>query len=442
MPKLSVDLDTIKRLAQFAARRSAEDRIPQVAGSLTFTTMLALVPLVTVAFALFTAFPMFASFQISLQGFLADHLMPAQFNIQIFKYLNQFAAKAKGLTTAGLIVLVVTSVMTMMTIESAFNLIWRVRKPRPFAQRVLAYWALITLGPLLFGVSLSLSSYLFTQSLAFTGAAPSTSIVEWLLTLASLPLTVLAFTLLYVYLPNCTVAWRDAVIGGLFAAVAFELAKRGFGYYVRRIPTYTAVYGAFAALPVFLLWMYLSWFIALLGAMVTSALPAIRIGQFHRVDYPGSDLLDALELLARLAEARAAGKPGRSAIRLATMLRCDMQTAQRLLTLLEEREWVARLEGGEDSPRYILLANPERLTLAQLFDVLVIDRAELTYQLQRRRSHIDGGALLAVLSSERFDVTLASLIAAHRLSGAQPATASEPAPDDTPEPHAHPPRTA
>ncbi|MFP3561021.1 YihY family inner membrane protein, partial [Paraburkholderia sp. SIMBA_049] len=89
--------------------------------------------------------------------------------VQIFKYLNQFAAKAKGLTTAGLIVLVVTSVMTMMTIESAFNLIWRVRKPRPFAQRVLAYWALITLGPLLFGVSLSLSSYLFTQSLAFTG---------------------------------------------------------------------------------------------------------------------------------------------------------------------------------------------------------------------------------------------------------------------------------
>ncbi|MCA3885709.1 MAG: YihY family inner membrane protein [Burkholderia sp.] len=443
MPKLSVDLDTIKRLAQFAARRSAEDRIPQVAGSLTFTTMLALVPLVTVAFALFTAFPMFASFQISLQGFLADHLMPAQFNIQIFKYLNQFASKAKGLTTAGLIVLVVTSVMTMMTIESAFNLIWRVRKPRPFAQRVLAYWALITLGPLLFGVSLSISSYLFTQSLAFTGAGPSTSIVEWLLALASLPLTVLAFTLLYVYLPNCAVAWRDAVIGGLFAAIAFELAKRGFGYYVRRIPTYTAVYGAFAALPVFLLWVYLSWFIALLGAMVASALPAIRVGQFHRIHYPGSDLLDALELLARLAEARAAGKRGYTAMRLATMLRCDMETAQRLLTTMEEREWIARLDGGgETTPRYILLANPEQLTLAQLFDVLVIDRTELTYQLQRRRSHVEGAALLAVLPSDRFDVSLASLIAAHRLAGAQPAGIAGQAPDAVPDPHARPPRPA
>lgn len=379
MPKLSVDLDTLKRLARFAAKRSAEDRIPQVAGSLTFTTMLALVPLVTVAFALFTAFPMFASFQISLQGFLADHLMPAQFNVQIFKYLNQFASKAKGLTTAGLIVLVVTSVMMMMTIESAFNLIWRVRKPRPFAQRVLAYWALITLGPLLFGVSLSISSYLFTQSLAMTGASATPPIVEWLLTFASLPLTVLAFTLFYVYLPNCTVAWRDAVLGGLFAAVAFELAKRGFGYYVRRIPTYTAVYGAFAALPVFLLWMYLSWFITLLGAMLTSALPAIRVGQFHRVHYPGSDLLDALELLTRLAEARAAGKPGYSAVRLAATLRFDVETAQRLLAVMEEHEWVARLDRGDGSPRYVLLANPEQLTLATLFDVLVIDRAELTY---------------------------------------------------------------
>ncbi|AOJ76294.1 YihY family inner membrane protein [Burkholderia ubonensis] len=443
MPKLSVDLDTIKRLARFAAKRSAEDRIPQVAGSLTFTTMLALVPLVTVAFALFTAFPMFASFQIALQGFLADHLMPAQFNIQIFKYLNQFASKAKGLTTAGLIVLVVTSVMTMMTIESAFNLIWRVRKPRPFAQRVLAYWALITLGPLLFGVSLSISSYLFTQSLAFTGAAPTTSVVEWLLTFASLPLTVLAFTLLYVYLPNCTVAWRDAVVGGLFAAIAFELAKRGFGYYVRRIPTYTAVYGAFAALPVFLLWVYLSWFIALLGGMVTSALPAIRVGQFHRIHYPGSDLLDALELLARLAEARAAGKPAYSALRLAAMLRCDIETAQRLLALLEEREWVARLEGGDGAQRYVLLANPEQLTLAQLFDVLVIDRTELTYQLQRRRTHVDGAALLAVLSSDRFDVSLASLIAARAADGAQPAApASGSLAGAAPDPHARPPKTA
>jgi membrane protein len=170
------DLDTLKRLAQFAAQRSSEDRIPQVAGSLTFTTMLSLVPLATVAFALFTAFPIFASFQMSLQIFLADHLMPAQLNSQIFNYLNQFASKAKGLTTIGMIFLFVTAVMTMMTVESAFNVIWRVRKARPIAQRILVYWAIITLGPILIGVSLSISSYLFTQSMTFTAAQRMTPI--------------------------------------------------------------------------------------------------------------------------------------------------------------------------------------------------------------------------------------------------------------------------
>ncbi|SMF98508.1 Ribonuclease BN [Burkholderia singularis] len=437
LKKLSVDLDAVKRLARFAAKRSAEDRIPQVAGSLTFTTMLALVPLVTVAFALFTAFPMFASFQNSLQGFLADHLMPAQFNSQIFKYLNQFASKAKGLTTAGLIVLVFTAVMTMMTVESAFNVIWRVRKPRPLAQRVLAYWALITLGPLLFGVSLSISSYLFTQSLAFTGSTGATTVFEWLLTAASLPLTVLAFTLLYVYLPNCTVAWRDAVVGGICAAVAFELAKRGFGYYVRRIPTYTAVYGAFAALPMFLLWMYLSWFIALAGAMIASSLPAIRVGQFHRIHYPGSDLLDSLELLARLADAQNAGKRGYTAARLALLTRCDMETAQRLLSTLEERGWIARLQNGNDAmPRYVLLVNPERLSVADLFDVLVIDRSELIYQAQRGKTQIDCATLVDALATDKLSVSLAELIARRKAGaarGAQPA--AQPAP-------ALPPRTA
>ena len=271
--------------------------------------------------------------------------MPSQINSQIFKYLNQFASKAKGLTTAGMIILFVTSVMTMMTVESAFNVIWRVRKARPLAQRVLVYWAIITLGPILFGCSLSISSYLFAQSVAFAGSHHLLPpIVEWALTGVSLPLTVLAFTMLYVYMPNCKVEWRDAVIGGLIAAVAFELGKRGFGYYVRRIPTYTAVYGAFAALPVFLLWVYLCWMIALIGAMVTSALPAIRIGQFHRRDFPGSDLLDSLELLARLVEARDEGKPGQTALELARMLRCDMDTSMRLLSQLEAQGWIGRLE--------------------------------------------------------------------------------------------------
>jgi membrane protein len=408
--KLSSELDTLKRLASFAAKRSREDRIAQVAGSLTFTTMLAIVPLATVAFALFTAFPIFAQFQASLQTFLAQHLMPDQINSQIFKYLNQFASKAKGLTTAGMIVLFVTSVMTMMTVESAFNVIWRVAKPRPLAQRVLVYWAIVTLGPLLIGVSLSISSYVFARSSVLSGGYVP-SLLEWALTGAALPLTALAFTLLYVYLPNCAVQWRDAALGGLLAAVAFEFAKRGFGFYVRRMPTYTAVYGAFALVPMFLIWVYLCWFIALAGATLVSAMPAIRAGQFHRRRYAGSDLLDALELLVRLDEAREAGQPGRTPMELARMLRCDIDTVTRLLGKLARREWVTRL-ADDAQLRFVLIANPTQITVGRLFDMFVIDRAELEYQLRLDSTRVDTALLLDALHNPKLDLTIATLVAA------------------------------
>ncbi|WP_434106788.1 YihY family inner membrane protein [Paraburkholderia caffeinilytica] len=425
LSRVRFDLDKLKRLAQFAAKRSSEDRIPQVAGSLTFTTMLALVPLATVAFALFTAFPIFSSFQMSLQIFLADHLMPAQLNSQIFDYLNQFASKAKGLTTIGMIFLFVTAVMTMMTVESAFNVIWRVRKARPIAQRILVYWAIITLGPILIGVSLSISSYLFTRSVAVTAVQHIPSVVDWALTGAALPLTALAFTMLYVFLPNCRVEWRDAVIGGITAAIAFELAKRGFGYYVRRIPTYTAVYGAFAAVPLFLLWMYLCWFIALAGAMIASALPAIRIGQFHRPTFEGSDLFDSLELLARLSEARDAGKRGYTVPELSRMLRREMDTTINLLQKLEEIEWIARLQEDGTRPYFLLLANPAQITVERLFDLFVIDRAELEYQLELNSTRVDGQTLLAALENDKLKVTLAVLLAARAAARAARAQESE-----------------
>ena len=414
LSRVRIDLATVKRLLRFAARRSREDRIAQVAGSLTFTTLLSLVPLATVAFALFTAFPIFASFQMSLQTFLADHLMPEQINNQIFMYLNEFASKAKGLTTMGMIVLFVTSVTTMMTVESAFNLIWRVRKPRPFAQRVLVYWAVLTLGPILIGVSLSISSYLFSRSLQLVGEQNLPAMFEWALATATLPLTALAFTMLYVFLPNCRVEWRDAVIGGIAAALAFELAKRGFGAYVRRIPTYTAVYGAFAAAPLFLLWVYLSWFITLVGAMIASALPEIRTGQFNRPAFPGSDLLDALELLGRLAHAADAARPGCTATWLARALRRDLPTVTRLLQGLEDDGLVGRLDSNGERTRFVLLANPARIPVARVFGRFVIDRRELAYQLNRKSMRVDAMTLLDALDNDKLSVSLASLLAARR----------------------------
>lgn len=407
---VAFDFDKLKRLARFTAARLNEDRIPQVAGSLTFTTVLSLVPLFTVAFAIFTAFPIFGTFQASLQGFLADHLMPEQVSNQIFKYLDLFVAKAKGLTTAGLLFLVVTSVMTMMTVESAFNVIWRVRKSRPLAQRVVIYWGVITLGPVLVGVSLSISSYILSQSLAFSGAHHARYWMGWILEATALPLTVTAYSLLYSYLPNCRVEFRDAFGGAVLAGLGFELARHGFGLYIKRFPAYAAVYGAFATVPIFLIWMYLLWFITLAGATVAALLPAIRVGQFHRQRFAGGDLLDAINVLVLLHDARERGMPGHPTMALARTLRCDLDTAKRVLRILEKAEWIARLTRNNAPDNWLMLANPKQITLNDLYERFVLDRAELGYQIGLSPARLNADVLTAALNGRHMDITLADLI--------------------------------
>jgi len=405
------DFDKLKRLARFTATRLNEDRIPQVAGSLTFTTVLSLVPLITVAFAIFTAFPIFGTFQASLQSFLANHLMPAQVSNQIFKYLDLFVAKAKGLTTAGLLFLVITSVMTMMTVESAFNVIWRVRKSRPFAQRVVIYWGVITLGPVLVGVSLSVSTYILSQSLALSGTHHEPQLVGWMLEMAALPLTVAAYSLLYIYLPNCRVEFRDALWGAVLAGVGFELARQGFSLYIKRFPTYATVYGAFATVPIFLLWVYLLWFITLAGATVAALLPAIRVGQFHRPRFAGGDLLDAINLLVLLHSASQQGVPGYPTMALARTLGCDLDTAKRVLRVLDKAEWIARLPRHNAADNWILLANPKLITFNDLYERFVLDRTEFSYQIGQSPVRLNGDALAAALNGRQMDLTLADLIA-------------------------------
>lgn len=420
MLNFPIDLRGIRRLSRFATRRIAQERIAQVAGSLTFTTVLAVVPLITVAFAIFTAFPIFSTFQDALRGFLSDRLMPPSVNQQIFRYLDEFADKAKGLTTAGMIALVLTSVLTMTTIESAFNVIWRVPKARPLGQRLLVYWAVLTLGPVVFGLSISVSSYIWTQSLASVGALDASDWgARWLLSLSVLPVTVLGYSLLYLMVPNCRVEWRDAAIGAVVAALAFEATKRGFGFYIRQFPTYTAVYGTFAAIPIFLLWVYLSWFITLGGAMIASALPDIRAGHYFQPRFAGSDLLDALGLLARLGIAREKGRIGYSAAELSRMLRRDMETTLRLLNVLERDELVARLEASKGPPRWLLLADTRRVTLSRLFDRFVIDRAELSFQLGLGTARVDRDTLLKALDGEGLSVSLEDLLTARQARAGQ-----------------------
>ncbi|VVD59390.1 ribonuclease BN [Pandoraea pneumonica] len=424
MIKLSrINWNNVRQLLKYALSRAQDDRIPQVAGSLTFTSILSIVPLFAVTFALFTAFPIFKSFRDSLQGFLIEHLMPESVNAQIFGYLNQFAAKATSLTAFGLIGLLVTSVLTLMTVESAFNVIWRVPRPRPLAQRLLIYWSLLTLGPLLFGVSLSISSYIFTQSMSLVSTMPPAA--ASLLSLIPPALTSVAFMLMYLYMPNCKVDWRDALAGGVVAALALDLTKRGFGLYIRQFPTYTAVYGAFAAVPIFLLWIYLSWLVALVGATIASVLPALRLGHFQYPQFPGSDLLDGLTLIHLLNQDRETGGRGRTTIELARAMHTSLDHANALLLRLERMGWVGRMMMQPPAERWLLLANPHTATLAPLVGQLALNVDELARQMERHA--LDGAHVAEILREGKWDVPLIDALP-REVADEDDAT-SEPAPD-------------
>ena len=223
------------------------------ASSLTFTTSIALVPFFTVALAIFTAFPMFSKLQGALQGWLIKSLIPDNIARQVLGYLTQFSRQANQLGVAGLAVLLVTAITLILTIDHTLNGIWRVRKPRPLTQRVLIYWAAITLGPLLLAASLALTSYVLSASQGLVGPLPVS--LRFLLDVVQFFLVAGAMAALYRYVPNTFVKWTHAWAGGLFVAAGIEIAKRVLSLYLSAVPTYSLVYGAFATLPILLVWI-------------------------------------------------------------------------------------------------------------------------------------------------------------------------------------------
>ena len=295
---------TLHELARIVARRFYEDRCLQIAASLTFTTLLSIVPLITVALTLISAFPVFAKMSNALQRFVVEHMVPAAAGA-ITGYAEQFAANAAKLTAVGVVFLVITAVMLLTTIERAFNDIWRVSRPRPVFQRVLIYWTLLTVGPVLIGASLSLTSWLVSLSLGVVSDIPGAGVA--LLKTVPIILTSLALALLYFAMPNRRVAFRDALSGGLLAGIVFEAMKRGFALYITQFPTYKLVYGAFASVPIFLLWIYLSWLVVLSGAVVVAALPEWRARAGQARPVPGGDFFDALQILKILWHAHCNG---------------------------------------------------------------------------------------------------------------------------------------
>ena len=365
--------------AQTLRERFREDRLGLTASSLTFTTLLSLVPFVTVALAMFTVFPMFAEMQLVLQRWLVDSLVPDSISRQVLGYLTQFAAQASRLGVAGFSILLVTALALILTIDRTLNNIWRVRRLRPLGQRVLIYWAAITLGPVVLGASLALTSYVMSASGGLVRAVPD----GLRLLFDSIEFLVLALGMaaLYHYVPNTPVKWRHAWAGGLFVAVCIELAKKVLAIYLGKVPTYSVVYGTFATLPILLVWIYVAWVIVLLGAVVAAYLPSLLAGVARRGTVPGWTFQLAVEVLQELQRARRHIGKGLRASQLAQLLRVDVLQLAPVLDALTALDWAGRTSDPAQSaaddpePRYVLLADPERTLLAPLLQRLLLDRS-------------------------------------------------------------------
>jgi membrane protein len=352
-------------------RRFREDRLGLTASSLTFTTTMALVPLVTVTFAVFTAFPMFGSFRKALEAYLVQNLVPELIAKPVLATLTQFALKANRLGTAGLVLLVITAVALMLTIDRTLNAIWRVRRPRPLAQRVLIYWAVATLGPLLLGVSLSLASYALSASKGLVSALPGG--VALAFDLAEFMLMVTGFAALFRFVPNTPVRWVHAYAGGFFVATGVDLARRMLAWYLGAVPSFTNIYGAFATVPILLLWIYLGWVIVLLGAVIAAYAPSLEMQVVRRPPGAGERFELALLLLRELLGARRAGSRGRSLADIAAGLHIDPLQLEPQLETLVTLDWVGRLEES-GAQRLVLLVDPEQTPAAPLLDALLLVR--------------------------------------------------------------------
>jgi membrane protein len=361
-------------MARLLAERFRDARLGVSASSLTFTTVLALVPLFAVGLAVFAAFPMFGKFQDTIQRWLIESLVPESIARQVLSYLTQFSRKASRLGSVGLVAVLMSAVFLMVTIERTLGQIWGLQRQRPLAQRVLLYWSSITLGPLFLGASLAITSYVVTASSDVVNVLPGS--IRWLLDSFEFLLLIACVSGLYFYVPYTRVRWRHAITAGFLVAGALELAKKGMAFYLLQVPTYSLIYGAFAALPILLVWIYVTWLLVLLGAVLAASLPELGRQELRKPEGAGWTFRLALEVLGELNTAKASDRRGLSTDELAMRLRVETSELRQVLEVLRSLDWVGRLteQNDQGQARQVLLVDPALATVAPLADRLLVLR--------------------------------------------------------------------
>lgn len=334
---------TTQRLMRAIAERFAAGRCAQVAASLAFTTLLSLVPFITLVAVVLSRFPQSSQVDAAFQRFLLDNLLPEKAGKVIATYALQFSQKATNLTIVGTLVIVVTAIMLMRTIDKVINQIWMVRSVRSWATRYAAYWMALSVGPLLLAGGVFLASAMLSMSLDVMNEP------VWLAAsgfrLISLAILGGVFGAIYYAVPHCSVRGSDALFAGFLAAFGFLIMQRVFGLYVSHFPNYTLVYGAFAAVPIFLMWLYLSWIVVLLGAVVAAVLPERHARRYPLPPFPGRSVYLSLLVLVELALAQRTGD-SRHVDVLSVRARCNHADVREILSALEGAGIVARLDRG------------------------------------------------------------------------------------------------
>ena len=355
-----------QRAARRLAHRFADDRLGQTAGALTFTTLIALVPLLTVALAVVTAFPIFDQFQTVLQRWLVESLIPESISRQVLGYLTQFTTKASRLGSFGFAALMVSAVALVLTIDRSLNTIWRVRQQRAWGQRLLLYWASLTLGPVLVAAGLVTMASVITWSggsLRYQGPG-----VKLALDVLEFGLLWGGITALYRFVPNTYVAWRPLLVGAFVTALVLEAARSGLAFYLSNMPTFSLVYGTFATVPILLVWIYTTWVVVLLGAVLVASWPSLAQDLPDEQDaQAGRTFALALGCLRLLHQARAQSAGGLNAQQLAQRSTAGLWEVQEVLGFLVQLDWVGRLN-EHHNPRYVLLVDVATTPAAPLID--------------------------------------------------------------------------
>ncbi|GAA5316433.1 MAG: YihY family inner membrane protein [Candidatus Pelagadaptatus aseana] len=356
-----MSFETVWQFFPYLWHQFRERRLQDRAAALTYMTLFAIVPMLTVIYSMFSLVPSFQGLGNQLEAMLYQHMLPDS-GLEISNYLQTFSSQARSLTLAGIGLLVVTAYLMLKNIERAFNDIWGIKESRKGLSNFLLYWAVLSLGPLLLGVGLAMSTYLLSLKLFVEGDA-SMGIIPQILNFAPWLLTTLAFTLLFAAVPNCKVPMRHAVVGGVLTAVCFELLKDLFGWIVAN-SSFQVIYGAFAMVPLFLLWVNILWMIVLTGAVLVRSLSGYGLVSRGRV-YP--DLIASLLVLWTFEQGRKTGV----AIDDDQVLKVGIETEQwqRLRRAFKSNKIIAITQSGD----YVLSRDLNELSLRRLADVVGIE---------------------------------------------------------------------